>query len=43
MGRYHQLKKFTPEQKKAFIHEHRGAYTALGTTTMLLELIPVVG
>ena len=40
MARYHQLKKFSPEQKKQFIHDHRGAYSALGTTAMVLELIP---
>lgn len=43
MARYHQLKKFSPEQKKQFIHDHRGAYTALGTTAMLLEMVPVIG
>lgn len=43
MDRYHQLKKFSPEQKKRFISDHRGAYSALGTTSMLLELIPIIG
>ncbi|CED84431.1 hypothetical protein [Phaffia rhodozyma] len=43
MSRYHQLKQFTPEQKKKFVHEHRGAYTALGVTSLLLTLVPVIG
>jgi len=41
-ARYFQLKHFTPEQKNAFIKSKRGSYTAFGTATAVLNLIPAV-
>lgn len=39
-NRYFQLKKFSSSQKTEFIKEKRGSYTAFGTATAALNLIP---
>ncbi|KAF8320736.1 hypothetical protein DL93DRAFT_2152643 [Clavulina sp. PMI_390] len=39
-ARYFDLKKFTPEEKSAFITKSRGAYTSFGTAAALLAMIP---
>ncbi|GAA5898033.1 Rrt8p [Sporobolomyces salmoneus] len=42
-SRYFELKKFSPSQRKQFVEKRRGAYTAFGATTLLLNLVPLVG
>jgi len=39
-ARYFQLKQFTEKQRADFIQKQRGSYTALGTASMALNLIP---
>lgn len=42
-ARYYQLKKLSGEERQKSIEKRRGAYTAFGTTTLALGLIPFVG
>ncbi|KZW03292.1 hypothetical protein EXIGLDRAFT_738050 [Exidia glandulosa HHB12029] len=39
-ARYFQLKEMTPNARKSFIEEHRGAYTGFGAAASILNLIP---
>ncbi|GAA5975027.1 hypothetical protein JCM5350_004552 [Sporobolomyces pararoseus] len=41
--RYFELKKFSTSQRKQFVEKRRGAYTAFGATSLLLNLIPLLG
>jgi len=40
--RYFQLKHFNAQQKKDFIKNKRGSYTAFGTAAMALNLVPAI-
>ncbi|KZT56005.1 hypothetical protein CALCODRAFT_524429 [Calocera cornea HHB12733] len=39
--RYFQLKKFDKDQKAAFIHARRGAYSSFGATALALNMVPL--
>ncbi|KAJ1302022.1 hypothetical protein OPQ81_000857 [Rhizoctonia solani] len=39
-ARFFQLKKFTEEQRKQWVHQRRGAYTSFGFAALALNLIP---
>ncbi|GAA5953023.1 hypothetical protein JCM3765_003035 [Sporobolomyces pararoseus] len=41
--RYFELKKYSSTQRKQFVEKRRGAYTAFGATSLLLNLVPLVG
>ncbi|KAI2639421.1 hypothetical protein GGS21DRAFT_548823 [Xylaria nigripes] len=40
-GRYFQLKNWSPSQRRDWLEQHNGPYTAFGTVATLLEMIPV--
>ncbi|KDQ58363.1 hypothetical protein JAAARDRAFT_128429 [Jaapia argillacea MUCL 33604] len=42
-ARYFQLKGLTKAQRQEFVEKRRPEYTAFGTTTMILNFIPLVG
>lgn len=42
-ARYFQLKGYSKQEREARIQKHKGAYTAFGTVTIALGLVPVVG
>jgi len=39
-ARYFQLKRFSEEQRKQYVKQHRGAYTSFGFAALALNLIP---
>ncbi|KAG8715804.1 hypothetical protein FRC11_014799 [Ceratobasidium sp. 423] len=39
-ARYFQLKKFSEDERKRWVHERRGAYTSFGFAALALNLIP---
>ncbi|GAA6017725.1 hypothetical protein JCM11491_001183 [Sporobolomyces phaffii] len=41
--RYFELKNLSPQQRKSYVEKRRGAYTAFGATSLLLNLIPLLG
>ncbi|GAA5883638.1 hypothetical protein JCM16303_004929 [Sporobolomyces ruberrimus] len=41
--RYFELKGFSPSQRKQYVEKRRGAYTAFGATSLLFNLIPLLG
>ncbi|KAJ7197267.1 hypothetical protein GGX14DRAFT_472077 [Mycena pura] len=42
-ARYFQAKGMSPAARQAFVEKRKGAYTAFGTATLALTLVPVVG
>ncbi|GAA5936504.1 uncharacterized protein JCM15063_001904 [Sporobolomyces koalae] len=42
-SRYFELKNLSPTARKQFVEKRRGAYTAFGAASLLLNLIPLLG